>query len=92
MSNSMFDNAGVPELNSHNWTTKSVRMQSILVINDLWNVSQCEPVYITATKADYNDHDLESLSLVYRAKAKILLRVSTELLPHLTDSETSHEV
>ena len=92
MSNSMVDNFGVPELDSHNWTTWSVRMQSSLVISDLWDVTQSEPVYSTDDTTQFTDQDKLKFSSVSKAKAKILLRVSNKLLPHVIDCETSHQV
>eukprot|EP00963_Diacronema_lutheri_P012725 scaffold1936_cov325-Pavlova_lutheri.AAC.1 len=92
MSNSMVDNFGVPELDSHNWTTWSVRMQSSLVISDLWDVTQSEPVYSTDDTTQFTDQDKLKFSSVSKAKAKILLQVSNKLLPHVIDCETSHQV
>eukprot|EP00963_Diacronema_lutheri_P010375 scaffold1042_cov345-Pavlova_lutheri.AAC.4 len=53
----MVDNFGVPKLDSHNWTTGSVRMQSSLVISDLWDVTQSEPVYSSDDTTQFNDED-----------------------------------
>eukprot|EP00963_Diacronema_lutheri_P003311 scaffold280_cov391-Pavlova_lutheri.AAC.13 len=88
----MVDNFGVPKLDSHNWTTWSVRMQSSLVISDLWDVTQSEPVYSSDDTTQFTDEDKLKFSSVSKAKAKVLLRVSNKLHPHVIDCERSHQV
>jgi len=92
MSTAAVDDLGVPELDSHNWATWSMRMQSILVISDIWSVTHSESIFSTEDPRQYNEIEQHTLNIVLKAKAKILLRVLSKLVPHINHCETMHQV